>query len=125
LSIDSTTLAVLPNEILDPGFQVFFDPPSETVGTSLFFLPPFDEMVNTTGTYLVMVNLSAISAPVSLQVYVNGIGSSQTTASLGSSGSTSSVAMLSLSAGDDLTLVDPSSLGEIISNAQLTIIRLQ
>jgi hypothetical protein len=125
LSIDSTTLAVFPGLIMDPGSQAAFDPPSDTVGTSLIFLPPFDEIVNTTGTYLVMINLSTMAVPATLEVDVNGVGSAQTTATLGTAGSTSSVAMLPLVAGDDLTLVNSSGLGEIIDNAHLTIIRLQ
>jgi hypothetical protein len=63
--------------------------------------------------------------PATLEVDVNGVGSAQTTATLGTAGSTSSVAMLPLVAGDDLTLVNSSGLGEIIDNAHLTIIRLQ
>lgn len=125
LSIDSTTLAITPNQIVDPGSQLFLDPPSQTVGTSLTYVFGTNETVNTTGTYLVMLNLSAESPQDTLEVYVNGVGSSQTTATLGSAGSTSSVAMLALSAGDELTLHNPSGYGEILNTAQLTIIRLQ
>jgi hypothetical protein len=125
LSIDSTTLATLPGLILDSLGQAYFELPSVTVGTSLGFLAPSTETINTTGTYLVMINLSSMAAPLSLEIYVNGVGSSLTKATLGSAGSTSSTAMLPLSAGDELTLVNPSGSTEIVDNAQLTIIRLQ
>jgi hypothetical protein len=125
LSIDSTTLAIPPGEILGPGNPVFITAPSQTVGTSLTYVFGAGETVNTAGTYLVMLNLSATSVPDTLEVDINGVGSSQTKATLGSSGTTSSVAMLALSPGDELTLVNPAGYGEIIDSAQLTIIRLQ
>ncbi len=94
------------------------------MGTSLVFLAPFDVIATVAGTYLLMLNFSS-SAPASLEIYVDGVASPETAATVGTFGSTSSVAMVSLSANDHLNLVNTSGGFEQIDSGQLTIIRLQ